>query len=264
MKRIAKTSDDFYQWWHQDVNFLLDAELFAFDMEMPPAEEIVDVLRKDPSARIQFLSDELSEFEQNVLAEEFKSAKLEKAVEMSFSLAHFYLQNFYGKGQFLQDFQKKVMIPWRLFLTGLGFTWQRCYPIFFISGKGCSSTYHVDISHVLAWQVHGVKHFNGFKRPEDVLSVDKAVKERNDIRQNTPPEYGMDDVLSYAMQPGDLLWNQLLTPHWVVASDDEIAVSVNISHGGVAYRGEYCLREQALRKRWEIHPEEAWLVDERY
>ncbi|MBT3601709.1 MAG: YdeI/OmpD-associated family protein [Candidatus Latescibacteria bacterium] len=264
MQLTAKTSDDFYNLWHQDLNFMLDSELCAFEMEMPSAEEIVDVLRKDPDARVQFLSDELSEFEQNALAEEFKSAKIEKAAEMSFALAHFYLRNFYGVGQFLQDFQKKVMIPWRMFLTRLGFTWQRCYPIIFISGKGCSSTYHVDISHVLAWQVHGTKHFNGFQKPEEVLPIDKAVNERNDIRQNTPPEHDVNDVLPYAMQPGDLLWNQLLTPHWVVAGDDEIAVSVNISHGGVSYAGAFCPREHALRKRWEIHPDEAWLVDERY
>lgn len=264
MQLTAKTSDDFYKWWHQDLNFVLDPQLFEFKMDMPPAEDIVDILRKDSDARVQFLSDELSEFEQNALAEEFKSTTIEKASEMSFALAHFYLQNFYGQGQFLHDFQQKVMIPWRMFLTELGFTWQRCYPIFFISGKGCSSTYHVDISHVLAWQVHGVKHFNGFQRPEEVLSVEKAVNERNDIRQNTPLEHDRKDVLSYAMQPGDILWNQLLTPHWVVAGDDDIAVSVNISHGGVSYRGEFCPREQALRKRWEIHPKEAWLVDERY
>ena len=109
MQLTAKTSDDFYNLWHQDLNFMLDSELCAFEMEMPSAEEIVDVLRKDPDARVQFLSDELSEFEQNALAEEFKSAKIEKAAEMSFALAHFYLRNFYGVGQFLQDFQKKVM-----------------------------------------------------------------------------------------------------------------------------------------------------------
>lgn len=264
MHLIAKTPDDFYKLWNQDLNFVFHENLLAFEMHMPSAEEIVDIVRKDPDARVQFLSDELSEFEQNALAEEFKSAKIEKAAEMSFSLAHFYLQNFYGKGQFLQDFQKKVMIPWRLFLTGLGFTWQRCYPIFFISGKGCASSYHVDISHVLAWQVHGVKHFNGFKKPEDILSVDKSVNDRNNIRQIKPIEHDVNDVLSYEMKPGDILWNQLLTPHWVVAGDDEIAVSVNISHGGVSYAGAFCPREQALRKRWEIHPEEAWLVDERY
>jgi hypothetical protein len=264
MHQSAKSPAQFGDMWHRDVNFMLHPELIQFEMDMPSAYEMVDILRRDPEARVQFLSDELTEFEQNALAEEFKATKIETAAEMSFSLAHFFLRKFYGPGQFLHAFQEKVMIPWRTFLSGMGFTWQRCYPIIFISGKGCSSSYHADISHVLAWQVHGVKHFNGFKVPEQVLSTDKSVNERSAIRQISPPEHRPEDVLSYAMHPGDLLWNQLLTPHWVVASDDEIAVSVNISHGGVMFSGQYCPREKALRKRWEIHPEEAWWVDERY
>ena len=70
-------------------------------------------------------------------------------------------------------------------------------------------------------------------------------------------------MISYEMQSGALLWNQLLTPHWVEASD-EIAVSVNISHGGVRYMGEFCDNEQVLRARWDKHPQEAWLTDLRY
>ena len=54
--------------------------------------------------------------------------------------------------------------------------------------------------------------------------------------------------------PGDLLWNQLLTPHWVDAGEDEVAMSFNISHGGVAYRGEFCPNEQVLRQYWEKNP----------
>ena len=44
----------------------------------------------------------------------------------------------------------------------------------------------------------------------------------------------------------------------------DIAVSINISHGGLAYQGRFCPNEQVLRARWEEHPDEAWLVDERY
>ena len=41
-------------------------------------------------------------------------------------------------------------------------------------------------------------------------------------------------------------------------------MSFNISHGGVAYRGEFCPNEQVLRQHWEKNPKSAWLVDERY
>ena len=51
--------------------------------------------------------------------------------------------------------------------------------------------------------------------------------------------------------------------HWV-DSEDEVAVSMNISHGGLAYQREFCQNEQVLRKRWEDHPDEAWAADDRY
>ncbi len=264
MQIIVRSKDDFHRYWNGPKNFVFDPNFFQFDMDLPSAEDIVDILRKDSDARVQFLSDELSESEKDVLSEKFKTSPLEEAIEMPFSLAHFYLKNFYGPGKFLEHFQDRVMIPWRMFLSQMGFTWQRCYPIFFISGRGCSSSFHVDVSHVLAWQVHGVKNFNGFKEPEKYAALDTCVNDRKTIMRITPPEVDPTDVLSYRMTPGDLLWNQLLTPHWVTAGDDEVAVSMNISHGGVSLHGNFCPHEQALRKRWENHPEEAWLVDARY
>ena len=72
------------------------------------------------------------------------------------------------------------------------------------------------------------------------------------------------DIIAYRIEPGDVLWYQLLTPHWVTGTDDEIAVSVNISRGGVQNQGQFCPYEQLLRERWKEHPDEAWLIDERY
>ena len=147
--------------------------------------------------------------------------------------------------------------------SSTGLTWQRCYPIIFISGKGCSSTYHMDDSHVFAWQVSGVKTFHCFREPDRYRSVEEVVENRAKFMALSPPDYNPDDLLSYRMGEGDILWNKLLTPHWVVAGDD-IAVSVNISHGGVSHNGAFCPREQVLRAYWKEHPEKAWLVDERY
>ena len=39
-------------------------------------------------------------------------------------------------------------------------------------------------------------------------------------------------------------------------------MSVNISHGGVQHGGLFCPNEQVLRRRWEDHPDEAWLVEQ--
>jgi hypothetical protein len=258
----ARTPTDLLSVWNDRRNFLIGPELFSFDAELPSSEEIVDILRKHPDSRVQFLGME-DGAENNALIEKFKSAPLEQVIDLPFSLANFFLHSFYEPGAFLQNFQRDVMIPWRTFLSSTGLTWQRAYPIFFISGKNCSSTYHVDVSHVVAWQVHGVKVFNGFKDPEDQAAVQHIVDNRNEYRYEMPPGADPERVLTYRMEPGDILWNQLLTPHWV-DSENEIAVSINISHGGIAYRQEFCPNEQILRNRWVDHPADAWLVDKRY
>ena len=49
-----------------------------------------------------------------------------------------------------------------------------------------------------------------------------------------------------------VLFNKLLTPHWVEAVGEEVAVSLNISHGGLRLRGELCCNEREL---------EAWRGD---
>ena len=262
MHFTAKTIPEFLDHWSDTRNFLLGPELISFDLDLPPTEEIVDILRKDTDSRVQFLGVE-DEAEKEGLVQKFKTRPLEAVIDQPFSLANFHLQNFYGAGAFLQGFQRHVMVPWRTFLSSTGLTWQRCYPIIFISGKGCSSTYHVDVSHVVAWQVHGQKVFNGFKDPSEYGPIQHVVDNRQEYLVPSPPEVDPDDVLTYRMEPGDILWNQLLTPHWVTAGN-EIAVSVNISHGGISHQGEFCPNEQVLRKRWDEHPKEAWTFDQRY
>ena len=90
------------------------------------------------------------------------------------------------------------------------------------------------------------------------------VDHRDEYPLKSPPDHAPDDVLSYFMEPGAMLWNQLLTPHWVEGGRNDIAVSVNISHGGIQHAGQFCPNEQVLRKHWEDHPDEAWLIDQRY
>ena len=260
----ARTTEQFLAYWHDTRNFLLGPELISFDMALPPAEQIVDILRADEKAKINFFETE-DEEEAEALREHFRTAPLEQIIDLPFNLSHFDLNHWYGDGQFLGQFQRDVMIPWRTFLSAAGLTFMRSYPIIFISGKQRSSQYHVDNSHVVAWQTHGTKTFNGFKDPEKYAPIQDVVDKRDTYPSTLPPDgIDADDILAYRMEPGAVLWNQIKTPHWVTGSDDEIAVSVNISHGGVQYQGQFCPNEQVLRKRWEKHPEEAWLIDERY
>jgi len=261
----ARSTEEFLAHWDDTRNFLLDPELIAFDMDLPPAEQIVDMLRTDEKVKINFFEAE-DEHEMEDLRQRFRTAPLEQVIDLPFNLSHFDLQRWYGPGQFLAEFQRQVMIPWRTFLSVAGLTFMRCYPIIFVSGKRRNSQYHADISHVVAWQTHVVKTFHGFKDPDKYAPIQDVVDNRSTYGgSNLPPE-GIDlqDILSYRMEPGTLLWNQLQTPHWVTGTDDEIAVSVNISHGGVQYRGQFCPNEQVLRARWKENPDEAWLIDERY
>ena len=39
------------------------------------------------------------------------------------------------------------------------------------------------------------------------------------------------------MPPGVVLFNQLLTPHWVQSPLDTVAFSINLSHGGLRRTG---------------------------
>src|SRR5690606_14304372 len=82
------------------------------------------------------------------------------------ALAHFKLQKFMGPGQLLEGFEEQVMQPWMKALHEAGFTWNRCYPILFMSGPNCATNYHMDYSHVMAWQTHGTKLFSGLKDPQ--------------------------------------------------------------------------------------------------
>ncbi|MBT3345624.1 MAG: hypothetical protein HN712_18550 [Gemmatimonadetes bacterium] len=259
----ARRREEFLLLWNETRNFLLGRELIHFDLDFPSAEEIVDILRQHGDTKLSSnqLEDDAAEAD---LVDKLRNAPLEQVMDLPFNIATFELHNFYGPGQFLEEFQQRVMIPWRTFLSAAGLTWQRCYPIIFISGKGCSSQFHADNSHVMAWQIHGTKAFHGFQDPSKYGPIQRIVDERNQYRSRLPPEHDPADLLSYFMEPGDMLWNQLLTPHWVDGGNDDIAVSVNISHGGIQHAGQFCPNEQVLRRRWEDHPEEAWLVDQRY
>ncbi len=92
----ARTADDFRQLWNGELNFLIDPELFKFELPLVPVEEVVDILRRDSEARIQFLDDSLSDAEQHDRVEKFKAAPIEEAVEMPVSLAHFHLHRTYA------------------------------------------------------------------------------------------------------------------------------------------------------------------------
>lgn len=241
MQRTVETWDSFRQHWDGVHNFLLTGDCTPFSFEMPNIEAVIDEIRRDPDARI-WRGMKGDSLDQTDIAESFRQLPIEQTVTASFQMSHFKLHNFSAKGQLFYGFQEQVMESWQQALTDAGFTWTRCYPILFMSGPDCATNYHMDYSHVLAWQRYGSKRFVGLKDPQRWAPLDARI---HSAGIQKPDGIREEDELSYLMQPNDVLWNAFLTPHWVEASDS-VTYSINISHGGLRLNGELCRHEQEL------------------
>ena len=243
MQRTISTWSDFKDAWDGVHNFLMAGECIPFAFDLPPLERIIEEVRRDPDARIT-PGRKGRNLDFSSVAEQFRALPIDQAMRSEFGLAHFKLENFYGAGQWLAGFREQVLLPWERALTAQGFTWDRCYPIVFISGPGSASNYHMDFSHVVAWQRYGTKRFCGLKDPDRWAPREMRVS--YDPYQNASPmPEGIrpEDQICYTMDPGDVLWNAFLTPHWVEAGDD-VAMSFNLSHGGIRLAGRLCPFEQ--------------------
>lgn len=222
---------------------------------MPPIDRVIAELIADDESHIgrglagrKLASDNFKP--------EFCAMPLEMAMQRPFTLAHYHLSKFDAPGKFLHGFGRRVLEPWKGALTAAGYTFERCYPIVFISGRQCATNYHMDFSHVLAWQVYGTKHFCGLKDPDRWANKPMRLNYKpSDFAK--PAEQTDADALCYTMRPGDALWNVMLTPHWVNAGDNEIAMSINLSHGGLRLRGVLSPNEQELETFRAENPEQA-------
>lgn len=239
----VRTWADFRQRWDGRHNFLLAGDCVPLAFALPPLEQVVAELRADELARITpgARGDRL---ELSDMAAAFRALPIQEALKTPFALAHFQLPRFDAPGKFLHGFEQGVMEPWRQALHAAGFTFERCYPIIFISGQGCATNYHMDFSHVLAWQIYGRKRFCGLRDPDRWAPREMRVNYAAG-KVARPAALTAADALCYDMGPGDMLWNMLLTPHWVEAGDG-VALSVNLSHGGLRYQGRLCPFEQEL------------------
>jgi hypothetical protein len=233
----------------------MNPDLAKFDFKFPSLDRIVDELRHDEEASIGKGARSARLDLAQLPADEFRAIPIDQVMRSPFTLAHFSLRRFDAPGKCLHGFGDKVMKRWETALAAHGFTWDRCYPIIFISGKGSTTNYHMDFSHVFAWQVYGVKRFCGLVNPDQWANRDARVnyKPANFPR---PTAIREEDSLCYDMRPGDQLWNVLLTPHWVEAGD-EPAMSINISHGGLRYHGNLSPNEEELEQYRLTNPDAA-------
>ena len=252
MHRKVTSWSEFKESWAGQRNFLVGGECIPFSFPFPEPAKVVEEMRADAQARISpgVKGDRLR---LDDMSAEFRRLPIGEALERPFALAHFKLSVFDEPGKFLHGFRDAVLEPWRQALRDQGFSFDRCYPIIFISGKGCATNYHMDYSHVLAWQATGMKRFCGLLDPDHWAPRETRLSYSPD-RFSRPPSLGEADELCYDMAPGDALWNALLTPHWVEAGD-EVAISVNISHGGLRLDGKLCPFEEELEQHRREHPE---------
>jgi len=254
MKRTINTWNELGKAWNGVHNFLMAGECVPFNFDFPSIDRVVDEMRKNEKASIG-PGIKGRALNLDSIADDFRKLPIDKAMISPFSLAHYNLSQFDAPGKFLHGFEARVLKPWQDALTAAGFTWTRCYPIIFISGIDCATNYHMDFSHVVAWQIHGTKRFCGLKDPNRWTPRDVRVTYQ-------PGNFAMpealtpEDVLCYDMKPGDVLWNCLLTPHWVEASS-QVAMSVNLSHGGLRWNGRLSPFEQELEEYRQANPDKA-------
>jgi len=258
--RTARSIADFQREFFTDINFLLADACVPFEFDFPPLAEVVDILRRSDDTSINLGEGHNYKQRQanlNNMRDHVRQAPVDEVLRLPITLSNFNLKPFDTPGGFLHGLGDQVIQPWKAFLAQAGFTFDRCYPIIFISGPGANSSYHVDGSDVVAWQIHGTKHFHGLRDPQ---RHEPAARLANDPASRSsivmPEPLAAEDVVTYAMDPGDVLFNHLLTPHWVEAAIDQGAMSLNISHGGLRCHGQLNRRGELFEARLAAHPNE--------
>ncbi len=223
---------DFRRKWLARQNFLLGGEVFPFRFTPPPLAEVMEAVRRNERARI-VTGRPADRPEATTVSSstylDFRDLPIEEAVRAPVQLSHFELGEFTGRGQVFEGLGD-IFERWYASLSSHGFSWSQSQRAMFLSGPHSHTNYHFDSSHVLAWQVHGRKRFCFTKDPERWCgaNVRRQQADRYDL-MTRPAGLGADDIVEVEMHPGDMLWNVMLTPHWVY-SLDETAYSINVTH----------------------------------
>ena len=246
MHRTINTWQDFNESWDGVTNFLMAGECAAcFDLELPPFDELLDTVRRDDDAHVT-PGGKGDRRHSTEITDEFCALPFERAIRSEFTLAHYNIHKWDAPGKMLEGLDARVVQPLKEALAAQGYEWNWFREYFFFAGPNCATNYHMDKSNVIAWQHYGTKMFCGLKDPERWAPRERRMQSTESAAVYWKPAgIGERDVLAYEMKPGDILWNALLTPHWVEAAD-EPALSLNISLRGLRRRGKLCRHEQEL------------------
>lgn len=240
---VVTNWDEFRERWDSRTNFILRGEVFQPRFNPPPLQPVIAEVRRHENAR--FLHNQAPDSPVKGPYPEFLDMPLAETTNAEILLAHFDAAEFAGPGHVLEglnaDFDR-----WYGGLSDHGFAWTGTQRAFFLSGPRCHTGYHFDSSYVLVWQMVGVKRFCWLKDPERWCNREVRREYADHYeRMFRPADITDDDVVTFDMHPGDILWNVMLTPHWVYALD-EMTWSINITHFNLTCDG----RLSEISRQW--------------
>ena len=246
--RTIANWEQFRQHWGGLHNFLLGGDLTAdFDYPLPPLERIIDEVRQAPEAIVRS-GVKGDAFDLTDMKGPFQRLPLAEALQRRFVLAHFRLHpQLSGRGQVFEGIEERWVEPWRQKLHRHGFEFKSVFAILFASGPNSASNYHLDLTHQLAWQRYGTKHFTGLIDPDRWTTLEQ--RGRCQLAGTVkPPGITAHDVDSIAQPPASCLWNAHTTPHWV-ETFDQCAVTLTLVHEELRMDGQLCPHAAACA-RW--------------
>ena len=253
MHKAVATTAQFLQTWDSRVNFSITGECVPFSFDFPPTEEIVEHLVSEQ--KTTGIKGQLRDTgDRGNAIDEFRGMSFADLMETSFQLRYPDVTILDRPGNIFAGFTEQVLIPWKRYLLDHGFGWDRCYALARVSGPNTCTGYHMDRSNVLFWNVRGRKAFHGFRDPDRWVSLEQSMAERE--AQIMPEEMSDEDILSHEVGNNTLLWNHLLTPHWV--DSPELTFGINFSIGGLRHNGRLCRYEQHLYDTLGRNPNENW------
>ncbi len=87
MQRTVTTWEEVRQVWDGVLNFLMADECVPFSFDMPPVEQVIDEIRRDPDARI-WRGARGDSLDQTDISESFRKLPIQRALVVDFANTH--------------------------------------------------------------------------------------------------------------------------------------------------------------------------------
>ena len=219
--------DQLYSVLPTSVAYPVGGEVFPFEVPRPDLYQVVEQARQHPKTRI--LSGERGDsialtFQPPTI--EFSKLRLSEAVKTPIHLSLFELGPLREAGGALAEVIQGVYLPLTQLWRTHRVSWQKVYPILFLSGPNCSTNYHWDPSSVLIVQLHGRKRLHSLKEPGRWCPPEVLAQQHAGMVK--PADLSDEDILVYELEPGDAIWSPCRAPHWLDAYD-ETAFTLSIA-----------------------------------